>query len=178
MNVVLLNAAVSGDGNSAYIADRLMEKYEGSRRFDLCGLSFDPSYKVRKSDSGFEPDMVEEGLRDAMSAVAEAELIIFLSPNYFSFVSGTAKMFLDRFFVFLNKSGRPNFGSEKKMFFVLTQASVNSSHGQNTLDWMKGFSSIFNMKYFGIVVPNCSGSEPEGAKMKMDEISMSLNMFA
>lgn len=177
MDVVIINAAQSADGNSAYIADRFKEKYPESKRFDLCSFSFDPSYRIKKDDGRFRPEFVEEGLREAMTAVHDADLIIFVAPNYFSFISGTAKLFLDKFYVFLNKSGRPTFEKSKKMFFVLTQASVNRSHGQSTLDWMKGFSNLFDMKFFGITVPNCRGREPEGAKMKMDEISMSLNMF-
>lgn len=42
---------------------------------------------------------------------------------------------------------------------------------------MKNFAGIFDMKFFGIVVPGCKGKEPSGAKVKIDEISMSLNMF-
>lgn len=177
MDVVIINAALASDGNSAYIAEKLQEKYDDCERFDLCTLSFDPSYKIKKGDSGFDPEQVEEGLRGAMTAVYRADLVIFISPNYFSFVSGVAKVFLDKFYVFLNRSGRPTFEKQKKFFFVLTQASANRSHGQSTLDWMKGFSNIFDMKYFGLTVPNCTGKEPEGARMKMDEISMSINMF-
>lgn len=177
MNVVLLNAALAADGNSAYIAEKLQEKYSGCKRFDLCSLDFDPSYAIKKDESGFKPELVEEGLREVMTAVAEADLIIFISQNYFSFISGTAKLLLDKFYVFLNKSGRPTFGSGKKFFFVLTQASANRGHGQSTLDWAKGFATIFDMKFFGYTVPNCIGREPEGAKLKMDEILMSLNMF-
>lgn len=177
MNVVLINAAPGSDANSIYIAERLQQKYEGCRRFDLCDLVFDASYPIRKCKNGFDESAVEEGLRGAMSAVFEADLIIFLSPNYFSFVTGTAKLFLDKFFIFLNKSGMPIFENEKKFFFVLTQASANRSHGQPTQDWMKGFCSIFRMKFFGMTVPNCKGSEIEGASLKMEEISMSLNMF-
>jgi multimeric flavodoxin WrbA len=177
MNVVLINAAPGSDVNSTYIADKLQSKYEDCKRFDLCDLVFDASYPIKKCKEGFQPDAVEEGLRDAMSAVYDADLIIFLSPNYFSFVTGTAKLFMDKFFVFLNQSGVPMFEREKKFFFILAQASLNRSHGQTAQDWVKGFCAVFRMKYFGITVPNCKGKEPEGARMKMDEISMSLNMF-
>ncbi|PLX70536.1 MAG: hypothetical protein C0602_03220 [Denitrovibrio sp.] len=179
MEVVLINAAASSDVNSGFIADKLAEKYEGCNRFDLCSLKFDVSHPVRKDDSGFKPELVEESLRDAMSAVNVADLIIFIAPNYFSFISGMAKMFLDRFCVFQNFSGMPTFPNKenKKFFFILTQGSPNRSHGQSTQDWMKHFAGIFKMKFFGMTIPNCKGREPEAAKMKIDEISMSLNMF-
>ncbi|PLX67157.1 MAG: hypothetical protein C0603_10900 [Denitrovibrio sp.] len=177
MEVILINAAVETDANSSFIAERLQAKYEGCKRFDLCNLEMDPTYGFRKDDSGFKPDMVEDGLREVMGAVKDADLIILVSPNYFSFISGVAKLFLDKFYVFQNFSGRPTFGNDKKFFFVLTQASPNRSHGQSTLDWMKNFAGMFDMKFFGFVVPSCKGKEPSGAKVKIDEISMSLNMF-
>jgi len=177
MNVVLINAAPSRDVNSSYVAEQLQGKYNGCKRYDLCDLVFDASYPIKKCPNGFDEEAVEEGLREAMSAVYSADLILFISPNYFSFVTGTAKLFLDKFFIFLNKSGMPTFENEKKMVFVLTQASANRGHGQPTLDWMKGFCTIFRFKYFGFTIPNCKGPQPEGARVKMDELSMSLNMF-
>jgi len=179
MEVVLINAAAQSDVNSGLIADKLTEKYAGCNRFDLCSLDFDVSYGYKKDDSGFKPDLVEEGLRDAMSAVNDADLIIFIAPNYFSFISGTAKLFLDKFYVFQNFSGRPTFPNKenKKFFFVLTQGSPNRSHGQSTQDWVKHFAGMFDMKFFGMTVPGCKAGDPDAAKMKMDEISMSLNMF-
>ncbi len=145
MDVVIINAAVETDANSAFIAERLQAKYEDCRRFDLCSLEFDSSYGFRKDDSGFKPELVEEGLREVMGgSVNDADLVILISPNYFSFISGVAKLFLDKFYVFQNFSGRPTFGNDKKLFFVLTQASPNRSHGQGgTLDWMKNFVRDF-----------------------------------
>jgi len=177
MEVVIINAATEKDSNSNYVAAKLSDKYEGCKRFDLCDLEFDTSYPYKKDDKGFKPDMVEEGLREVMGAISTANLVILISPNYFSFISGLAKMFLDKFYVFQNFSGRPTFGNDKKFFFVLTQASPNRSHGQSTLDWAKHFAGMFDMKFFGMVIPNCSGKDAEAAKVKMDEISMSLNMF-
>jgi len=177
MNAVVINASSASDVNSLYIAEKLAGKYEDCKVFNLSELDFDPSYAFQKSDSGFRPELVEEGLRDVMTAVNECGLIIFISPNYFGFLSGLAKMFLDRFYVFQNFSGRPTFEDEKKFFFVLTQSSTNRGSGQQAQDWMKKFAGIFDMKFFGITVPGCKGREPEGARMKIDEISMSLNMF-
>lgn len=178
MNTLIINAAIKADGNSALIADELAKKYSGCRVFNLGDLEFDINYENKYRDSAsFSPEMVEEGLREIMSAVVESDLIIFISPNYFSFISGTAKLFLDKFHVLLNKSGRPTYEGSKKFFFVLTQGSPNRSHGQNTLDWMKGFCNIFNFKFYGLVVPSCSYSNTDGARIKMEEISMSLSMF-
>lgn len=178
MNTLIINAAVKSDGNSAFIADALAKKYDGCRVLNLSELQFEADYENKLRDGGaFKPEMVEEGLRDAMTAVVESDLIIFISPNYFSFVSGLAKTFLDKFHVLLNKSGRPTFEGNKKFFFVLTQGSPNRSHGQSTLDWMKGFCNIFNFKFYGVVVPSCSYSNTDAARIKMEEISMSLSMF-
>lgn len=177
MNVLVVNAAPSGDVNAAYITDKLMVKYAGCGLINVCSLRFEPDMRLTRNDGGFRPGAVEEGLLDAMSMVAEADLVIMIAPSYFGFISGAAKMFLDRFIVFQNFSGRPTFGNNKKLFFLLTQASANRAHGQSAVDWMKNFAAMFDMKFFGMVVPNCTGKEPEGAKVKMDEISMSLNMF-
>jgi len=177
MKVLIINAGAGTDSNSSYIVERLCEKYSDAKTVHLRELDFDPSYPLKKDDTGFKPELVEEGLRDIMSAVVDSGFIIFVSPNYFSFISGTAKLFLDKFYVFLNKSGRPTFDRDKRFFFILTQASKNRGHGQGTQDWMKNFAGMFDMKYFGITVPGCVGSDPEAARVKMDEISMSLNMF-
>lgn len=178
MNTVIINAAVKADGNSSYIAEKLAEKYSGCTVINLSELEFQENYENRHRDApSFVPEMVEEDIRPAMEAVHGSDLIIFISPNYFSFISGLAKMFLDRFHAFLNKSGRPTFDQGKKFFFILTQGSPNRSHGQPTLDWMKGFCNIFGFKFYGIVVPSCSYSSTDGARLKMDEITMSLSMF-
>lgn len=178
MNTVIINAASKHDGNGNYIAKRLAEKYSECTMVDLCELKFCNDYVNTHRDSAvFMPEMVEEGLRESISAVNNSDLIIFIAPNYFGFISGIAKLYLDRFHVFLNKSGRPRFETSKKFFFVLTQGSANRSHGQSTLDWMKGFCNILGFKFYGVVVPSCRNTDTEGARIKMEEISMSLSMF-
>lgn len=177
MNVTIINAAAGTDINAGYIARTLQEKCPECTRFDICSLEFDPTYPIRKNDGGFDEKLVEDDLREPMRAVFEADLVILLSPNYFNFISGYAKLFLDKFFVYYNQKNMPAFDKEKKFFFILTQASPNRSDGQWAQDWMKSFTERFRMKFFGMTIPSCSGREPDGAKLKMDEITMSLNMF-
>jgi hypothetical protein len=58
MSVVIINAAPERDVNSGYIVDKLIEKYDGCKVFDLTELNFDPSYEFKKGD-GFNPEFVE-----------------------------------------------------------------------------------------------------------------------
>jgi len=178
MSVVIVNSTQTADGNSGYLMKKLLEKYEGAKLFNLCDLQFSLTYEYKSSETAFKPEMVEEGLRDVMSAVNEAELVIFIAPNYFNFISGTAKLFLDRFYVFLNRSLRPTFEDEKKFFFILTQASANRSDGNSTVDWMKGFTKMFGMKFYSMIIPSCRYDNDDAARTKFDELSMSLNMFS
>jgi multimeric flavodoxin WrbA len=177
VDVVIVSSILATDGNSAYIVEKLQEKYSDAKSFNLCDLEFSLTYKYSNHDEVFKPEMVEEGIRDVMGAVNDADLVIFIAPNYFNFISGTAKMFLDRFYVFLNKSKRPTFESGKKFFFILTQTSANRSSANSTIDWMKRFTGLFDMKFYGMVIPACRADSNDAAKLKYDELSMSLNMF-
>lgn len=178
MKTVILNASAKHDGNGNYIAEKLAAKYTEGTVINLTELEFCNEYRNKLRDSAeFVPEMVEEGLRSSMISVHDANLIILIAPNYFNHVSGITKMFLDRFHVFLNRSGRSRFQETKKFFFIYTQGSANRSHGQSTLDWMKGFCNMFGFKFYGVVVPSCKSGNTDAARIKMEEITMSLSMF-
>lgn len=178
MNILLINGSPRKNGNSSFIVDKLKEKYSGENVKEL--ILNDLLYKgcqgclsCRKNNSYC---VVKDDLQDILPKMIENDLIVIISPNYYGFITGQLKTFLDRWYC-LKDSNKMSKFNDTKVFFIVVQGASNRDHSKNILDWSKKVLESFNLKYYGYTIPGCSHENHDMVQMKYPELSMHINMF-
>ena len=177
MNVFIINGSPRKDGNSYFIAEKLLEKYEGAEFIHLNDLTYkgcQSCYQCRKNESFC---VVKDDLGEILPKLVNADLIILITPNYYGQVSGQVKLFLDRWYCLKNSKRVSKMKQGAKLFFVVTQGAPNRDYANNMVNWAKKVFEGFNLKFYGYVVPGCHSDNVEVAKIKIDDMKMHLNMF-
>jgi multimeric flavodoxin WrbA len=179
MKVFIVNASPREDGNSSFIANRLKEKYseDDLNILNLNSINYkgcQSCYKCRQANSLCE---VGDDLSGVFGDLLASDLIILISPNYYGYVTGQMKLFLDRWYCFKDSKRITKFPENTKLFFILTQGAPNRDHGSKVVDWAKKFTESFGIKFYHYIVPGCESESTSIAKLKYDDISMHLNMF-
>lgn len=178
MSILIINASPRKNGNSSFIANELMKKYEDEAEIinlrDLKLLSCTSCKSCRTNNSLC---VIKDDLVDIYPKLLSADKIIFLSPNIMGFMSSLAKIFTDRFYCLKDSNKKSRFEEGKKVIFVLTQGSPNREHGETTLRWGKSFFESYGLKTFTMLIPNCAHDNFDGVKIKLDELKMNISMF-
>lgn len=181
MDIVIINGSPRKNGNSSFIATELEKKFlEKGDSVKVLNLN-DMSYKgcqgclsCRKNNSFC---VVNDDLGKLLSTFVETDLFVVISPNYYGFVTGQMKLFLDRWYCLKDANKRTKLREGAKGFFILTQGSPNRDHGKSVSDWAKHLFEGFGLKYYGYVLPGLSADNTDMAKVKIKEIIMNINMF-
>ena len=180
MNFQIFNGSPRKNGNCAFIKEQLIAKYSGEnviKGFDLNDLNYkgcQACYSCKNNDSYC---IVKDDVQHILPTLIETNVIVILSPNYYNFCSGQLKLFLDRWFCLSNKKRYSKFINGTKLFFIITQGSPNSQYSQILIDWMKSFASSYQLKFYSLVIPNCSSINNDGARIKLNDILLHLSMF-
>jgi len=177
MKVFIINGSPRKKGNSAFVANSLLEKYPEANLINLNDLTFkgcQSCYSCRKNNTFC---VVNDDLKDILPELVDADLLIVISPNYYGFISGQLKLFLDRWYCLKDANRVSKFKNGAKMFFVMTQGAQNRDHANLATNWLKKIAEGFNLKYYAYVIPGCSSENVDMAKMKIDDLKMHLNMF-
>ena len=180
MKIQVFNGSPRKNGNCAFIIDNIISKYingNAVKEYHLNDLHYkgcQGCYSCKNNDSFC---VVKDDLHNILPTLVETDLIILLTPNYYNFCSGQQKLFLDRWFCLSNKKRYSKFTSGTKLFFIVTQGSPNSQYSQGLVDWMKSFALNYQLKFYGLIVPNCNTSNTDGARLKINDILLHLNMF-
>lgn len=181
MKVLILNGSPRKNGSSSFIADKIKEKYssaeDSSDILFLNELNFSGCQgclACRKHNSFC---VVADEIHDTFPKIVEYDASIVISPNYYGFVTGQMKLFLDRWYCLKDKDRRSKFKENSKIFFVITQGSPNRDHAQNVVNWGKKVFESFNLKFYNYVISGCDFENTDMVRMKFPELSMHLNMF-
>ncbi|WP_022851652.1 flavodoxin family protein [Limisalsivibrio acetivorans] len=179
MNVMIFNASPRPGGNSDWLSDELVKKYntEELKYYQLRELNFGNCHGCTNCKTGDGFCEVEDDLKPVFQEILDSDLIVFISPNYYAQITGLGKTFLDRWACLRKRKGIPQFRPEQKMFFIMPQGSSNRSHGEPANEWAKRLFTMFGLKYYGMVIPGCASQSRDGIRLKLDDIKMSLNMF-
>lgn len=180
MKVLIINGSPRNNGNCEWLSEQLKEKYQSDEctYVALKDLSFSNCSGCINCRTGEGICKTDDDLKPVLPKLLESDLIILLSPNYYSSVTGICKTFIDRMVCLKKVNGIPQFKIEQKLFFIFLQGSGNRNHGEPTVEWAKKVFNHYGLKYFGSVIPNCSHDNNDGVRLKLDEIRMNLNMFA
>ena len=178
MNTIIINASPRPKGNSSFLAAEFAAKYGNECKVvnlrDINMHSCQACRACRKNDSLC---IIDDDMKNLYHDLLNAERIIFISPNYFGFLSSLGKIFTDRWYCLMNSSRVTKFEKGKKALFFLVQGAPSCDHGKNIGEWAKHFFTAFGFKFFTMTIPGCSTDNNDGVKNKLDEILMSASMF-
>jgi len=180
MEVMIINGSPRTKGSCSFISNELLKKYSTEEKVDYLQLNklnykgCQACYSCKKNaDSCIVKDDIEKVLKD----IQHYDLIIILSPNYYCFISGQLKLFLDRWFCLKDENRRSRFEKKSKVFFILTQGSPNADISKNIMDYLNRVISSFNLKFYGYTVPSCSKDNLDMMKFKIKDIFLHMDMF-
>lgn len=180
MNVLLINASPRKNGNSSFIINKLKEKYsnENLKSIVLNNLVYKGCQGCLSCRNNNTFCIVDDELKGILPEMANYDLIIIVTPNYYGFVTGQLKLFLDRWYCLKDNDKRSKFNNNTKLFFVVVQGAPNRDHSANIINWSKHVFESFNLKYYGYTIAGCRFNSIEMVELKYPELSMHLNMFA
>ena len=177
---ILVESSPNANGNGHYLAEKIMEKYavEGIERFRLWDIDYRGCRGCMDCKNKDTFCTQADGLNVWLPKLAAASRIVLIAPNYMGFVAGEVKQFIDRWYCMRDANKMSRFKSGSKLIFLFTQGSGKRDRGDNAQNWIKSIADSFQLKYYGITVPNCERNNTDGVRLKQDEIMMSLSFFS
>ena len=147
MNIVTILGSPRSTGNSTAIARRFTETAEKlgakARVFELNQLPCRGCQGCYACKKEADHCVLRDGLSDALSAVAKADIVVLSSPIYFGDITAQLKIFIDRCFSFLKPdyigNPQPSRLSPKKLVFVLTQGHPDENSFNDIYPRFSGF---------------------------------------
>jgi multimeric flavodoxin WrbA len=180
MKINIFNSSPRKNGNCAFIKEKITSKYINEntiKEYHLNDLNYKGCQACYSCKNNNSFCVVKDDLYDMLPALIETDLIVLLTPNYYNHCSGQHKLFLDRWFCLSDKKRYSKFSAGTKLFFIVTQGSPNSQYSQGLVDWMKSFALNYQLKFYGLIIPNCNTNNTDGASLKINDILLHLNMF-
>lgn len=179
MKILLVNGSPRKNGNSGTLIEKLKIKFQNDEITELHinELSFKGCQGCLSCRKNNTFCVVKDDLADILPKIIENDFISIVTPNYYGYITGQLKLFMDRWYCLKDSKRVSKFKEGTKVFFVVVQGAPNRDHSKNIMDWSKKFFESFNLKYYGYTVPGCSFENTDMVEMKYPEINMSINMF-
>ena len=176
---LLVECSPRKDGNGAYLANVIAEKYTDERveKIKLVDLNYGGCIACRKCKEQDSLCVQKDDLTPWLTELVKIDRIVLIAPNYMGFINGDTKQFTDRWYCMRDKQKISRFKEEAKLLFLFTQESTQRDNGDYTLNWMKRFAERYRLKFYGLTVPNCAYDNRDGVRIKKDEIMMSISFF-
>ena len=152
MKTVCLLGSPRRDGNSDRLAQRFLTKAEalGSevRTFALSEIEFSGCRSLYRCKTDLDHCGQYDGLTPVLAAVAQADVVVLVSPIFFTNVTSQLKAAIDRFFSFLVPDYSTNpvksrLPAGRTIVLVQTQGEAEEQYG----DILERFS--FGFRYLG-----------------------------
>lgn len=178
MNTLIINAGPRRNGNCAFLASKLQEKYNNDcKLINLIDLNITPCVACRSCKVNDTLCVINDDMTSIYDDIFKAEKLIFISPNYFGFVSSLGKIFTDRWYCLKDINRVSKIKEEKKALFFLLQGAPSRDHGKNITEWAKHFFTGYGFKYFSMTIAGCDYDNTNAVENKLDEILMNTSMF-
>ncbi|OIU66981.1 flavodoxin family protein [Rossellomorea aquimaris] len=119
MKVLALLGSTRKDGNSEYLAKKIVEGTDHTI-VSLADLNIKPIVDMRHTEEGFSP--VEDDYEELVELIQEHDILLFATPLYWYGMSGPMKNFFDRWSQYL-RDERFNLKEEltkKKAYVVIS----------------------------------------------------------
>jgi multimeric flavodoxin WrbA len=163
MKIVLVVGSPRPEGNSALLAQRLLDAAEGLgaevRKFFVNKMDFEGCQGCESCKKTSNRCILEDELTEVLEAITEADTLILASPVYFGDISGRLKCFFDRTYSYLNPDFSSRLPRGKKAVFILVQGEPEESEFIDIFPryerWLKmyGFSPIYRLRATGVRDP-------------------------
>ncbi|NQD65775.1 flavodoxin family protein [Bacillus haikouensis] len=146
MKVLALLGSTRKDGNSEYLAKKIVEGTDHTI-VSLADMDIRPIVDMRHSEGGFSP--VEDDYEELVQMIQDHDILLFATPLYWYGMSGPMKNFFDRWSQYL-RDERFNLKEEltrKKAYVVITGGTSACIKG---LPLVQQFNYIFefvNMEF-------------------------------
>jgi multimeric flavodoxin WrbA len=146
MKVLALLGSTRKDGNSEYLAKKIVEGTDHTI-VSLADMDIRPIVDMRHSEGGFSP--VEDDYEELIQLILDHDILLFATPLYWYGMSGPMKNFFDRWSQYL-RDERFNLKEEltsKKAYVVITGGTSARVKG---LPLVQQFNYIFefvNMEF-------------------------------
>ena len=178
-HTVLVECGPRKDGNCAYLANLIAEKYTGDTvdRLRLWDLRYSGCMACRKCKEGDSLCVQKDDLTPWLEKLTDVDRIVLIAPNYMGFINGETKQFIDRWYCLRDSRKMSRFKDDAKLLFLFTQGSAQRDNGNNAQNWMKRLAEGYKLKFYGLTVPNCAYDNHDGVRLKKDEIMMSISFF-
>ena len=163
MKTVLVVGSPRTDGNSALLAQRLLDEAEGlgaeTQKFFVNKMDFEGCQGCESCKTTSDRCILEDELTEVLEAIRKADILVLASPVYFGDISGRLKCFFDRTYSYLNPDFSSRLPSGKKAVFILVQGEPEEDAFSDILPryehWLKlfGFSPIYRLRATGARAP-------------------------
>jgi multimeric flavodoxin WrbA len=163
MKIVLVVGSPRPDGNSAWLAQRLLDAAEGLgaevQKFFVNKMQFAGCQGCESCKTTSDRCILEDELTEVLEAIRKADTLVLASPVYFGDISGRLKCFFDRTYSYLNRDFSSRLPSGKKAVFILVQGEPEEEEFSDILPryerWLKlyGFSPIYRLRATGVRDP-------------------------
>ncbi|MGA1845509.1 flavodoxin family protein [Deferribacter abyssi] len=177
MNIFIVNGSPRINGNSAFIAKSLFKNYTDATLLNLSDLNYkgcQSCYICREKNTYC---VINDDLKNVLEPLSKSDLIILISPNYYGFITGQMKLFLDRWYCLKKANRTSKMKNGAKLFFIITQGAQNRDHASFITSWAKKVFESFNLKFYSYIVPGCKTNSLDMVKIKIDDLKMHLKMF-
>ncbi|MDR2884710.1 MAG: flavodoxin family protein [Deferribacteraceae bacterium] len=175
---ILIEASPNKNGNGTYLADKITTRYEEVTRIRLWDLLYRGCKGCRECKEKNTFCTQDDDIKGLFPKLADADRIVIIAPNYMGFISGELKQLIDRLYCMKDSDKRSRFKDSAKLVFLFTQGSPTRDHGDRAQQWIKSIADSYNLKYYGITIPNCAKDNTDAVRIKEDEIMMSLSFFS
>jgi multimeric flavodoxin WrbA len=187
MNIICLLGSPRQGGNSATIANRLMDTAAAlgavTHTFRLNQLNYRGCQGCYACKKELDHCVLADDLTKVLEAVMAADAVVLASPVYYGDVTGQLKCFIDRCYSYLKPDymtiPEPSRLSPKKLAFILTQGNPDEERFADIfpryngfLEWM-GFRDGLLVRACGIG-PATIDAVPGEFLLQADEVAKSL----
>jgi multimeric flavodoxin WrbA len=123
-------------------AEAAGERGRERRVVDLAALSFRGCTGCGSCRAGFERCVLDDELTPVLADLTEASALFLSAPNYYGYVSGICKSFLDRWYSLRDGDRKLRVPEGRPLLFVLSQGHPDpAAYGAATAQFDKIFRS-------------------------------------
>ena len=187
MNIVCLLGSPRQTGNSATIANRLMESAAAlgatTTTFTLNQLTYRGCQGCYACKKDLDHCVLNDDLTPVLEAVANADAVVLASSVYYGDITGQLKCFMDRTFSYLKAdyltNRQPSRLSFKQLVMVLTQGHPDDALFADIFPRYNGFLSWLGFKDGRLlrgcgIGPSTIDRVPEELLLQADEMARDL----
>lgn len=165
MKVVALLGSPRSNGNSAFIANKFLDKVEAlgaaKQTFVLNTLNYRGCQACYACKTGSEKCVLKDDLSEVLAAVSEADVLVLATPVYYGDVTSQLKGYIDRTFSYLvpdyrNNSIPSRLTPGKKLVFIQTQGQADEAffadifpRYEKFMKW-QGFDEAYLLRACGV----------------------------